>query len=776
MAKKFDKTKPATTKAGSKATIVPQPEAGIATFPESKPVKAAKSKKTKAEQPVQAFPESEPVKTVKPKATKAPKPAEASPEPVAIKEAKPKKQKGEPLVQEISIAEIKTAVEEKKQKAATKSKKTLLPVIPNTQSTDAVPETLNAVEPYSRFTDFDIDLFKGGKHFKLYEKLGSHVVTHKNVVGTYFAVWAPNAQYVSVTGNFNGWNKGSHGLNHRWDGSGIWEGFIPNIGNGEVYKYFIHSHNGEKLEKADPYALQLEQPPQTASVVANTYYEWKDQNWMQNRYSHNALDKPYSVYEVHLGSWARSTESPDSFLTYDQLADRLVPYVKKMGFTHVEFMPIMEHPFYPSWGYQVIGYFAATSRYGSPQQLMHLIERFHEEGIGVILDWVPSHFPGDAHALYHFDGTHLYEHEDVRKGYHPDWTSYIFNYGRNEVKSFLISSAIFWLERYHADGLRVDGVASMLYLDYSRKHGEWEPNYFGGNHNLEAIDFLKEFNMAVYSHFPDVQTIAEESTSFSGVTKPVYTGGLGFGMKWMMGWMHDSLDYFQLDPIYRKHHHNEITFSLIYSFTENFMLPFSHDEVVYGKQSMLCKMPGDEWQRYANLRLLYSYMFTHPGAKLLFMGGEFGQNSEWAFGKSLDWWVTQFAPHSGMQEAVKSLNNLYRTQPALYEKAFSPEGFEWIDGGNANDSILVYVRKGHYVEHNLVVVLNMTPNVHYDFRIGVPQEGQWHEIFNSDAKEYWGSGVNNPYPLTSEKKKWHGKEDSIKVTIPPLGAVVMALV
>ena len=441
----------------------------------------------------------------------------------------------------------------------------------------------NNVEPYSRFTDFDINLFKSGKHYKLYEKFGSHVVEFNGVTGTYFAVWAPNAQYISVTGNFNGWNRGSHGLYVRWDGSGIWEGFIPNVGNGETYKYYIKSSTGENLEKADPFALRWEVAPRTASIVADTYYEWKDAEWMKERHRHNALDKPYSVYEMHVGSWARNPESPDEFLTYTQLAEKLVPYITEMGFTHVEFMPIAEHPYYPSWGYQISGYFAASSRYGTPQQLMFLIEQLHEAGIGVIMDWVPSHFPGDIHALYKFDGTHLYEHEDMRKGFHPDWKSYIFNYGRNEIRAFLISNALFWLDRYHIDGLRVDAVASMLYLDYSRNHGEWETNIYGGNENLEAVSFLKEFNMAVYSHFPDTQTIAEESTSFTGVSRPVYAGGLGFGMKWMMGWMHDSIKYFSEDPINRKYHHNKITFSLIYAFTENFMLPYSHDEVVYGK-------------------------------------------------------------------------------------------------------------------------------------------------------------------------------------------------
>jgi len=629
-----------------------------------------------------------------------------------------------------------------------------------------------AVEVYSRFTDFDISLFKSGKHYKLYEKFGSHVIDFNGVTGTYFAVWAPNAQHVSVIGNFNGWNRSSHSLYVRWDASGIWEGFIPNIGDGETYKYYIQSSSGESLEKSDPFALRWEVAPRTASIVADTYYEWKDNDWMDNRYQHNALDKPYSVYEMHVGSWARSPESPDEFLTYDQLADKLVPYIKDMAFTHVEFMPIMEHPYYPSWGYQITGFYAASSRYGTPKQLMSLVEKLHQAGIGVILDWVPSHFPGDAHGLYNFDGTHLYEHEDMRKGFHPDWKSYIFNYGRNEVRAFLISNALFWLDRYHADGLRVDAVASMLYLDYSRNHGEWEPNMYGGNENLEAVSFLKEFNEAVYSHFPDTQTIAEESTSFTGVSRPVYLGGLGFGMKWMMGWMHDSIKYFSTDSLFRKYHHNQITFSLIYAFTENFMLPFSHDEVVYGKGSMLRKMPGDEWQQFANLRLLYSYMFTHPGTKLLFMGDEFGQGNEWSFEHSLDWHVLEYPNHQGIKEVVKTLNHLYRDEPALYERAFEATGFEWVDGGNADDSILIYNRKGHEEANDLVVILNMTPNPHHDYRVGVPSKGKWSEIFNSDAKKFWGSGMENTKPADSETVSWHGRENSINITIPPLGAII----
>ncbi|MES2810064.1 MAG: 1,4-alpha-glucan branching protein GlgB [Bacteroidota bacterium] len=633
-------------------------------------------------------------------------------------------------------------------------------------------EQFKAVIPYSRFSDFDIALFQSGKHYKLYDKLGSHVVEHNGVVGTYFAVWAPNAHYVSLIANFNGWDKASHPLYVRWDGSGIWEGFIPNVGVGEVYKYFINSNTGEDLEKSDPFALRWEIPPRTGSIVADTYYDWTDNKWMSTRYQHNALDKPYSVYEVHLGSWARDFDRPDEFYTYEQLADMLVPYVKYMGFTHVEFMPIAEHPYYPSWGYQVSGYFAASSRYGTPQQLMLLIERFHQEGISVIMDWVPSHFPGDAMALYNFDGSHLYEHADMRKGFHPDWKSYIFNYGRNEVRAFLISNALFWLDRYHVDGLRVDAVASMLYLDYSRKAGEWEPNIYGGNENLEAISFLKEFNEAVYAHFPDVQTIAEESTSFTGVSRPVYAGGLGFGMKWMMGWMHDTIKYFGEDPINRKYHHNQLTFSLIYAFTENFMLPFSHDEVVYGKGSMLRKMPGDEWQQFANLRLVYSYMFMHPGAKLLFMGSEFGQGTEWNYQTALDWHVTEYPNHKGISETIRALNEVYKSEPALYEKAFSPEGFEWIDGGNANDSVVVFARKGHDSKNDLVVVLNMTPVSRTNYRVGVPAEGTWKEIFNSDSQQFWGSGIENTKTIQSDQVNWHGKDNSIRITLSPLAASV----
>ncbi len=636
-------------------------------------------------------------------------------------------------------------------------------------------ETPDAASWYSRFTDFDISLFKSGKHYKLYEKLGSHVVSHEGVSGTYFAVWAPNASLVCVEGNFNGWNRASHPMQVRWDASGIWEIFIPGLSNGEVYKYFIRSNSGESLEKADPFALRWEEPPSTASIVWDTWYEWNDATWMKSRDEKNALNKPMSVYEMHFGSWARSLESPDEFLSYRQMARELIPYLKETGFTHVEFLPLMEHPFYPSWGYQISGYFAATSRYGTPQDLMFLIEQLHENDIGVILDWVPSHFPGDEHGLYRFDGTHLFEHSDMRKGFHPDWKSYIFNYGRNEVKSFLISNAIFWLERYHADGLRVDAVASMLYLDYSRKEGEWIPNEHGGRENLEAISFLREFNEAVYSNFPDVQTIAEESTAFSGVSRPTYQGGLGFGMKWMMGWMHDTLDYFGKDPVHRKYNHDRITFSTVYAFTENFMLPFSHDEVVHGKGSLLNRMPGDEWQKFANLRLLYLYMFTHPGTKCLFMGNEIGQTSEWNFDRSLDWHLLEYAPHLGIKETVTALNALYRSEPALYEKSFESGGFEWIEGGDAENSVLVYARKGNDPADDLLVVLNMTPVPRKSWRIGLPAEGKWKVILNSDDLHFYGSGLDIDQLIISEKIAWHGKTQSGLLYLPPLGGLVLKL-
>jgi 1,4-alpha-glucan branching enzyme len=626
---------------------------------------------------------------------------------------------------------------------------------------------------YSRFSDFDINLFKSGKHYKLYEKLGAHVVNHEGKLGTYFAVWAPNAKAVSVVGDFNLWTKNTHSMHVRWDESGIWEIFIPGIENNELYKYAITSNSGEIIEKADPFALRWERPPSTASIVWDTWYEWNDSTWMRNRKDVNGLNKPMSVYEMHFGSWTRSLESPYEFLTYRQMAETLIPYLKETQFTHVEFLPLMEHPFYPSWGYQITGYFAATSRYGTPQDLMFLIDQLHLNGFGVILDWVPSHFPGDEHGLYRFDGTHLFEHEDKQKGFHPDWKSYIFNYGRNEVKSFLISNAIFWLERFHVDGLRVDAVASMLYLDYSRKEGEWMPNIYGGRENLEAIRFIKEFNVAVYEHFPDVQTIAEESTAFPGVTRPVHLGGLGFGMKWMMGWMHDTLTYFAKDPVHRKFDHQVITFSTCYAFTENFMLAFSHDEVVHGKGSLLSRMPGDEWQKFANLRLLYLYMFTHPGTKCLFMGNEIGQISEWDFNKSIDWNVLKYASHQGLKQFVSALNSMYKSEPALFEKSFESDGFEWIEGADADHSILVYCRKGNQTQNDVLVILNLTPILRNNWRIGLPQNGEWKVLLNSDNEHFNGSEMFMNQQIISEEVHWHGQLQSAIINLAPLAGLVL---
>ncbi len=630
---------------------------------------------------------------------------------------------------------------------------------------------MNKVQPYSLFTDFDIDLFKAGKHFRLYEKLGAHLLEVDGVKGVYFAVWAPSARSVSVVGDFNYWIQGDHQLNVRWDSSGIWEGFIPGIEKGTTYKYKIQSNNGGIItEKADPFALYCEHPPHTASVVWDLDYQWRDKKWMETRKRHNDLDKPYSVYEVHLGSWKRNAEG--NFLTYLELAKELVDYIKETGFTHVEFMPIMEYPYDPSWGYQLVGYFAPTSRFGTPQDFMVLVDKLHEAGIGVILDWVPSHFPEDAHGLGFFDGSNLFEHPDRRKGYHPDWKSLVFNYGRNEVRAFLISNAIFWLQHYHVDGLRVDAVASMLYLDYSREEGEWEPNIFGGRENLDTIGFLKEFNEAVYSSFEGVQTIAEESTSFPMVSRPTFAGGLGFGMKWMMGWMHDTLQYFQKETVYRKYHQNDLTFGMTYVFSENFMLPLSHDEVVYGKKSIAGRMPGDEWQKFANLRLLYGYMFTHPGTKLLFMGGEFGQSAEWNFEGSLDWHLLQYDFHEGVKKAITDLNALYKTQPALYEKQFSPEGFEWINYSDHQNAVMTFIRKGHNSKDNLFVVCNFTQVVRQNYRIGLPKKGKITEIFNSDAVAYGGSGVKNSNKLTVEALPYDGRDYSVELLLPPLSVTV----
>ncbi|MBX9888766.1 MAG: 1,4-alpha-glucan branching protein GlgB [Flavobacteriaceae bacterium] len=635
---------------------------------------------------------------------------------------------------------------------------------------------MSKVISHSLFTDFDIDLFKAGKHFRLYEKLGGHLLEVNGIKGVYFAVWAPTAKSVSVIGDFNFWSHGEHKLEVRWDSSGIWEGFIPDLEQGTTYKYKIQSNNGGFFtEKADPFAFYCEQPPNTASVVWNLENKWKDDKWMKVRKEHNALDKPYSVYEVHLGSWKRHSED-NSFLTYREFADDLVSYVKETGFTHVEFMPIMEYPYDPSWGYQLVGYFAPTSRFGTPQDFMFLVDKLHQAGIGVILDWVPSHFPDDAHGLGYFDGSNLYEHPDRRKGYHPDWKSLVFNYGRNEVRSFLISNALFWLQNYHVDGLRVDAVASMLYLDYSRNDGEWEPNIYGGNENLDTISFLKEFNEAVYLNYDGVQTIAEESTSFPMVSRPTSAGGLGFGMKWMMGWMHDTLQYFQKDTVYRKYHQNDLTFSMTYTYAENFMLPLSHDEVVYGKKSLAEKMPGDEWQKFANLRLLYSYMFAHPGTKLLFMGSEFGQIKEWNFQQSLDWHLLENANHSGIKKIITDLNSLYKNEPGLYENQFSPEGFEWINYSDHQNAVMTFMRKGKKVENDLIIVCNFTQVVRSNYRIGLPRKGKLKEIFNSDSKKYEGSDISNKGKLSIDSSPYDGRDYSIELQLPPLAVVVLKFV
>ena len=632
-------------------------------------------------------------------------------------------------------------------------------------------EITNPVQAFSLFTEFDIQLFQAGKHYQLYKLLGSHIVEHEGVSGTYFSVWAPNAKQVSVIGNFNSWDAGSHALNPRWDGSGIWEGFISGIGQGEVYKYSIGTREGHQIEKADLYAMAWEEPPRTASVVWNLDYTWGDGKWLEDRKTKNALNQPISVYEVHLGSWKRNPAEEFRSLTYRELAEELVPYVKEMGFTHVEFMPVMEHPYHMSWGYQGVGYFAPTSRFGTPEDFMFLMDSFHQAGIGVYLDWVPSHFPGDAHGLFRYDGTALYEHEDPRKGFHPDWKSYIFNYGRNEVRAFLISSARFWLDLYHADGLRVDAVASMLYLDYSRNAGEWIPNEHGGRENLEAISMMREMNAALYGDFPDIQMVAEESTSWPMVSRPTDLGGLGFGMKWMMGWMNDSLEYFKKDPVYRKFHQNDLTFSINYAFTENFMLPLSHDEVVHGKGSLIDRMPGDEWQRFANLRLLYAFMYTHPGTKLLFMGGEFGQTREWNVEDSLHWDLLQYAPHKGMQEWIKELNKLYQSEPALYEQSFSSEGFGFIDHQDHEKSIISFVRKGNDPKDDIVVVINLTPQTHKKYRIGIPTKGEWKRVLNSDKKAYFGSSFPSRTTFKTDNEPAHGFEQSVQLNLPPLGVI-----
>ncbi len=621
----------------------------------------------------------------------------------------------------------------------------------------------------SLFTDHDIYLFKEGNHFNLYDKLGSHCLTINGKEGTYFALWAPNAEKISVIGDFNGWNTKTHQLMPRWDNSGIWEGFIQGIGEGSVYKYHIESNlNGYKVDKGDPYALRWETPPKTASVVHSIDYNWNDGEWMEDRHKHNALNSPWSVYEVHLGSWRRVPEEGNSFLTYRELAHQLTDYVKEMGFTHVELMPVTEHPFYGSWGYQTTGYFAPTSRYGTPEDLMYMIDQLHQNGIGVILDWVPSHFPADQHGLSYFDGSYLYEHEDPQKGFHPEWNSSIFNYGRDEVRNFLISSALFWLDKYHIDGIRVDAVASMLYLDYAREDGDWVPNKYGGKEDLDAISFLKKLNEAIYAAHPDVQTMAEESTAWPMVSRPVYVGGLGFGMKWNMGWMHDTLKYVSKDPLFRKYIHDQITFSIWYSFTENFALPLSHDEVVHGKGSLIGKMPGDEWQSSANLRTLFGYMYGHPGKKLLFMGSELAQRKEWNHDESLEWHVLEYPVHQGIQKWLRDLNHLYKNEPALYVLDFEEKGFEWIDSHDWEGSSISFIRKDKNSDDIILVVCNFTPVVRENYIIGVPRGGFWRELLNSDAEIYGGSGKGNCGGVEASSGPAQGRDFSLNLTLPPL--------
>jgi 1,4-alpha-glucan branching enzyme len=618
----------------------------------------------------------------------------------------------------------------------------------------------------SMLSDDDVYLFTEGSHFRLWEKLGARVVEG----GTWFGVWAPNAESVAVIGDFNNWDSRANPLQPRAT-SGIWEGLVPGVGNGTLYKFHIvASGGGWRADKTDPMGLFFEVAPKTAAVVWDLDYDWADGEWMHNRRDRNSGTAPWSIYEVHIGSWMRDEHAGNNSISYREMAPRLGDYCEQLGFTHVEFLPVTEHPFFGSWGYQATGFFAPTSRYGTPQDFMHLVDHLHQRGIGVILDWVPSHFPTDEHALGYFDGTHLYEHADPRRGFHPDWNSYIFNYGRHEVRSFLISSALFWLERYHIDGIRVDAVASMLYLDYSRKAGEWIPNDYGGRENLEAIDFLRRFNKEVYGAFPDVQTIAEESTAWPLVSRPTYVGGLGFGMKWDMGWMHDTLQYMSREPVHRKWHQNELTFRGIYAFSENYVLPLSHDEVVHGKGSLLGKMPGDEWQKFANLRLLFAYMYATPGKKLLFMGDELGQGREWNHDSQIDWYLLQYPSHKGLQQFVSDLNRVLSEQAALHEYDFDPKGWEWIDANDSEGSTLSFMRKAPNGEI-VVCAFNFTPVGRSDYRLGVPRAGFWQELVNSDAADYGGSGWGNLGGTEAREEPWHGRPWSLTIGLPPLGAV-----
>jgi 1,4-alpha-glucan branching enzyme len=621
-------------------------------------------------------------------------------------------------------------------------------------------------------SEFDLYLLAEGTHYRAYEKLGAHFAEKDGKRGVQFAVWAPNAKRVSIIGDFNNWNPNTAAMLPST--AGIWEGFVPDIAQGASYKYHIESrYRDYKVDKADPYGFAAEIRPQTASRVWNLEkYSWHDESWMKNRTNTNSLNSPLSFYEVHLGSWKRAPDENNRWLTYRELAPLLADYVHDAGFTHIEFLPVMEHPFDGSWGYETLGYFAPTSRFGTPDDFMYLVDYLHQRGIGVVLDWVPAHFPKDEAGLGYFDGSHLYEHEDPRQGEHPDWNTFVFNYGRNEVQNFLISNALFWLDKYHVDGLRVDAVASMLYLDYGRREGQWIPNRFGGKENLDAIHFLRTLNEHVYGAYPDTMMIAEESTSWPQVSRPIYLGGLGFGLKWNMGWMHDVLNFMSQDPVYRNYHHNEITFSLVYAFAENFVLPFSHDEVVYGKGSMIRKMPGDDWQKFANLRLLYGFMFGHPGKKLLFMGDEFGQWSEWNHDASLEWNLLEHPAHAGLKRWVRDLNTLYRGEPLLHTMDFNSAGFEWVDCKDFQRSIISFLRRGQNQNDQLLFVCNFTPVVRQNYRVGVPLEGYWKEILNSDAPLYGGSGQGNFGGLSTVPLPIHGRPFSLNMTLPPLGIVI----
>ena len=624
----------------------------------------------------------------------------------------------------------------------------------------------------SFLTDFDLHLLREGTHLRAWERLGAHPIERDGVLGTHFAVWAPNAREVAVIGDFNAWRHGAFWLSPTGD-SGIWQGFVPGVGPGALYKYSLLSNvTGERIEKADPYGFAAEIRPRTASKVWELQgHEWGDRAWMKSRGGSQAIDRPISIYELHLGSWRRVPEQGNRWLTYREIAPQLADHAAAMGFTHIELLPMMEHPFDGSWGYQTVGYFAPTSRFGTPQDFMFLIDTLHQRGLGVILDWVPAHFPSDPHGLAHFDGTALYEHADPRLGRHPDWGTLIFNYGRVEVANFLIANALFWLECYHADGLRVDAVASMLYLDYSREAGEWLPNRFGGRENLEAIEFLKRLNEKVYGEHPDVMTLAEESTAWPMVSRPTFAGGLGFGYKWDLGWMHDTLDYLERDPVHRPWHHDRLTFRSLYAGSENYVLPLSHDEVVHGKGSLLAKMPGDAWQQFANLRLLFGYQLAQPGKKLLFMGDEIAQGREWDHDSSVEWHLLSLEPHRGIQRWVRDLNTLYRGEPALHQRDCDGDGFEWVDCGDAASSIVSLLRKGRREDEAILLVFNFTPVPRWEYRIGVPWLGDWKEILNSDASLYGGSGQGNLGGARADAVPMHGRPASIAIALPPLAVV-----